>query len=52
MTKMFAEARPLKLSQPWTGPYAVVTVDVNVTLKLLQNKIFKVHANRMKSFFA
>jgi hypothetical protein len=41
-----------KLSQPWIGPYEVITVDdVNVTLKLPRNRTLKVHANRLKPFF-
>jgi hypothetical protein len=44
--------RSAKLSQPYIGPYEIISVDdVNVTLKLPRNKTLRVQANRLKTFF-
>jgi hypothetical protein len=44
--------RCAKLSQPYIGPYEIISVDdVNVILKLTRNKTLWVHANRLKPFF-
>jgi hypothetical protein len=39
------------LSQPWIGPYEIISVDeVNIIVILPRKKILKVHANRLKPF--
>lgn len=44
--------KSVKLSQPWIGPYEIISVDdVNITVILPRKKILKVHANRLKPFF-
>jgi len=43
--------RSAKLTQPYICPYEIIAVDVNVTLKLPNNKTPKVHANSIKPFF-
>jgi hypothetical protein len=44
--------RSAKLSQPYIGPYEIISVDdVNITLRLPRNKTLKVHTNRLKPFF-
>jgi hypothetical protein len=44
--------RSAKLSPPYIGPYDIVDINnVNVTLKLPQNRTLKVHANCLKPFF-
>jgi hypothetical protein len=44
--------RSAKLSQPFIGPYEIISIDdVNITLKLPRNRTLKVHANRVKPFF-
>jgi hypothetical protein len=42
--------RSAKLSQPFIGPYEIISVDVNITLKLPRNRMLKVHVNRVKPF--
>jgi hypothetical protein len=43
--------RSAKLTAPYIGPYEILDIDVNITLKLHRNKTLKVHANRLKPFF-
>jgi hypothetical protein len=52
MMKRLGEERSAKLCHPWIRPYDIIDIDnVNVTLKLPQNRTLKVHANRLKPFF-
>jgi hypothetical protein len=44
--------RSAKLSEPYIGPYEIISVnDVNTTLRLPRNKTLKVYTNRSKPFF-
>lgn len=44
--------KSVKLSQPWIGPYEIISVDnVNIIVTLPRKKILKVHANRLRPFF-
>ena len=50
--KKFHTGPSSTLSQPWTGPYAVITVgDVAVMLELPRNKILRAYGNIMKFIF-
>jgi hypothetical protein len=44
-------SKSVNLSQPWIGPYEIISVDdVNITVILPSKKILKVHANGLKPF--
>jgi hypothetical protein len=44
--------KSVKLSQPWIGPYEIISIDdVNIIVILPRKKVLKVHANRLNSFF-